>query len=90
MRGRAQFTVAYALACVVMVILVSPAVPSPPTTEPSGHRVQRPDVSVDITAIPFITVVFDPGVAREMVLMRSGNPSASGCDIVGLTTARLC
>ena len=74
----------------LMVILVSPAVPSPPTTVPSSHRVQRSNVSVHITAIPSISGVFDPGVVHEMVLMRSGRPTASGCDIVDVTTARLC
>ena len=73
-----------------MVILVSPAVPSPPTTVPSDHTVQRPNVSVQITAVPSITGLFDPGVAREMVLMRSGHPTASDCDLVDVTTARLC
>ncbi|MGB9104351.1 MAG: hypothetical protein WCC59_06325 [Terriglobales bacterium] len=74
----------------MMVILVSPAAPSPPTTEPSSHTVQRPNVSIHITAIPSITGVFDSGVVHEMVLMRSGHPTASGCDIVDVTTARLC
>ncbi len=90
MRGCVQLAVASAIACVVMVILVSPAVPSPPTTLPSSLTVQRPDVSVHIAAIPSITGVFDPGVVREMVLVRSGHPTASGCDIVDVTAARLC
>jgi hypothetical protein len=90
MHGRFQFAVASAIACVVLVTLVSPAVPSPPAKEPSSHTVQRPNVSVHITAIPSTTGVFDPGVVHEMVLMRSGHPTASGCDIVDVTTARLC
>jgi len=73
-----------------MLILVSPAVPSPPTPVPSGNTVQRPDVSVHITAILSIIVVFDSGVVHEMALMRSGHPTAGGCDVVDVTTARLC
>ena len=73
-----------------MVILVSPGVPSPPTTVPSSDTVQRPDISVHTAAIPFIIGVFGPGVVHEMALMRSGHPTASGCDIVDVTAARLC
>lgn len=90
MRGRFQFVVASAIACAVIVILVSPTVPLPLTTVPSNHKVQRPDVSVHITAVLSITGVFDSGVVHEMVLMRSGHPTAGGCDIVDVTTARLC
>jgi hypothetical protein len=73
-----------------MAILVSPAVPSPLTTVPSDHKVQLLDVSVHITAILSTTGVFDSGVVHETVLMRSGHPTAGGCDVVDVTTARLC
>jgi hypothetical protein len=73
-----------------MVILVSPMVPSPPTTVPSSDTVQRVNVFVHITAMPAITGVFDSGVLRQMAIMLSGHPTAGGCDVVDVTTARLC
>ena len=40
--------------------------------------------------IPSLAGVFDPGVLREMALMLSGHPTAGDCDLLDVTTARLC
>ena len=90
MRGRSQGVVAFVMAYAVMVILVSPAVPSPVTIVPVKHTVQSPYVVAHVAALHSTAAAYDPGVWHEVALMRPPHPTASGCDIVDVTTARLC
>jgi hypothetical protein len=84
MRGITAIVMAYA----VMLILVSPIVPSPLTTLRSKQTVLPPHFAAPVSALLF-TVVVD--CARTFWLMNEPErPSTRGSDIVDLTTARLC
>jgi hypothetical protein len=89
MRGRSQAVVAGLIACAVMLILVSPSVPSPASTAPTKHKVQSPQV-----IIPLATLLFTPAVIlnpqSEVVLAPPVHLGVSGSDVVDLKTARLC
>lgn len=84
MRGITAIVMAYA----VMLILVSPVVPSPLTTLRSKQTVQPPHSVAPVSALLF-TVVVD--CTRTFWLMNEPERlSTRGSDIVDLTTARLC
>lgn len=84
MRGITAIVMAYA----VMLILVSPVVPSPLTTLRSKQTVQPPHFVAPVSALLF-TVVVD--CTRTFWLMNEPERlSTRGSDIVDLTTARLC
>jgi hypothetical protein len=84
MRGITAIVMAYA----VLLILVSPLVPSPVTTLRSKQTVQPPHFVAPVSALLF-TAVFDS--TRMLWLMEEPERLlARGSDIVDLTTARLC
>ena len=84
MRGITAIVMAYA----VMLILVSPLVPTPLTTTRSKQMVQPPHFVAPVTALLFTAVV---DTRRTSWLMQDpGRLLTRAYDIVDLTTARLC
>jgi hypothetical protein len=86
--GRMQGITAIVMAYAVMLILVSPVVPSPLTTMRSKQTVQPPHFVAPVSALLFTAALEVTGTLRlmedpERLLTR-------GSDIVDLTTARLC
>jgi hypothetical protein len=86
--GRMQGITAIVMAYAVMLILVSPVVPSPLTTVRSKQTVQPPHFVAPVSALLFTAALEVTGTLRlmedpERLLTR-------GSDIVDLTTARLC
>jgi len=86
--GRMQGITAIVMAYAVMLILVSPLVPSPLTTPRSKQMVQPPHFVAPVSALLFTAVIDSAGTfwlmeEPERLLTR-------GSDIVDLTTARLC
>jgi hypothetical protein len=90
MLGRTQGVIAIGVACVLMVILISPTVPSPPTTTPTKHTLDPPNVVAHVAGILQATAACDPGLMHELVPARPSHPTASDSDLVDVTTARLC
>jgi hypothetical protein len=86
--GRWQGIIAIVMAYAVMLILVSPVVPSPLTTLRSKQSIQPPHFVVPVTAL-LLTAAVD--AARTFWLMeKPAHSLTSGSDVVDLTTARLC
>jgi hypothetical protein len=86
--GRMQWITAIVMAYAVMLILVSPIVPSPLTTLRSKQTIQPPHFVAPVSALLFSAVA---DFRRTSWLMEeSERLPASGSDIVDLTTARLC
>ena len=86
--GRMQGITAIVMAYAIMLILVSPIVPSPLTTLRSKQRVQPPHCVAPVSALLFTAVV---DTSRTFWLMEEPERLLTrGCDIVDLTTARLC
>ncbi len=88
--GQMRIVVAVLMAYAVLVILVSPAVPSPATTLPSRHSVHPPQFVVPVAVLLF-TAAVDP--ARAWQWMTAAPPiqrASSGSELVDLTGARLC
>ena len=86
--GRMQRITAIVMAYAIMLILVSPLVPSPLSTVRSKHTVQPPHFVAPVSALLFTAVV---DAARTSCLMEEPERLIiSGSDIVDLTTARLC
>jgi hypothetical protein len=86
--GRMQAVVAVVMAYAVLLILVSPIVPSPLTTVRSKQTVHPPQ-TVAPSALLFTAVVDSVSV----FLWLSNEPATrltNGSSIVDLTTARLC
>ena len=78
------------MAYVVMVILVSPAVPSPATTLPSKHTLQPPQFVVPVTALLFTVAANHARAFQWMVGPPPVHLALSGSEVIDLTTARLC
>lgn len=86
--GRIRWITAITMAYAILLILVSPVVPSPLTTMRSKQGVQPPHFAAPVSALLF-TVVVD--CTRTFWLMEEPERLATpGSDIVDLTTARLC
>ena len=84
MRGITAIVVAYA----ILLILVSPLVPSPLTTMRSKQTVQPPHFVAPVSALLFTAAVDS---TRTFWLMEKPERLLTrGSDIVDLTTARLC
>jgi hypothetical protein len=84
MQGITAIVTAYA----VLLILVSPLVPSPLTTTRSKQTIQPPHFVAPVPALLFTAVV---DAARTFWLMeKPAHLLTGGSDIVDLTTARLC
>ena len=84
MQGITAIVMAYA----VLLILVSPVVPSPLTTVRSKQTIQPPHFVAPVSALLFTAVV---DATRTFWLMeKPAHLLTSGSDIVNLTTARLC
>jgi hypothetical protein len=84
MRGITAIVMAYA----ILLILVSPLVPSPLTTLRSRQTIQPPHFVAPVSALLFTAVV---DCMRTFWLMEEPERLlARGSDIVDLTTARLC
>ena len=90
MRGRSQGVVAVLMAYAIMLILISPVVPSLLTTAPVKHTIQPPNVVLHFAAIVWATATSDAELMREVALTLPAHPAASDFDIVDVTTARLC
>jgi len=90
MLRRIQGVIAIGVACVLMVILISPTVPSPPTTTPTKHTLNPPNVVVHVAGILWAAAGHDPEYLYELVPARPSHPTASDSDPVDVTTARLC
>ncbi len=88
--GSTRSFVAVFMAYAVLVILVSPAVPSPATTLPFKHSVQPPQFVVPVAVLLF-TAAVDPARALQwMVSALPAHRASSGAELVDLTGARLC
>jgi hypothetical protein len=72
-----------------MVILISPTVPSPPTTTLTKHTLSPPNVVVHVAGILWAAAAHDPEYLHELVA-RPSHPTASDSDLVDVTTSRLC
>jgi len=90
MRGRTQAVFAIVIAYTVMVILISPAVPSPQSTVPSKQTVVSPQVVLWLTALLLATAGAYVAWSRGKVLASPLHLPLSGSDFVELTTARRC
>lgn len=85
MTGRIHRVLSLLLAVAVLVILVSPAVPSPFTTLRGKHAVNPPVVIAAVTA-----VVNVPRSGEASLLIRDALLATTTPDLVDLTSARLC
>ena len=86
--GRMQGITAIVMAYAIMLILVSPLVPSPLTTMRSKQTVQPPHFVAPVCALLFTAAV---DCTRTFWLMEKPERLLTrGSDIVDLTTARLC
>jgi hypothetical protein len=84
--GRLYAVTAVVLAYIVLLILVSPAMPSPMTTVRSKQVVHPPQGIAPVTVLLFTAVVMHSyGLMEEPEHLLT-----SGSDVVDLTTARLC
>ena len=91
MLRRTQGIIAIVVAYVLMVILISPAAPSPPTTAPTTHTLNPPNVVVHVAGIlQAAAATYDPGLMHELIMARPAHPTANDSDLVDVTTARLC
>ena len=90
MLGRTQGVIAIGVACVLMAILISPTVPSPPTTTPTKHTLSPPNVVVHEVGILWAAAAPGPEYLLEFVPARPSHPTASESDLVDVTTVRLC
>jgi len=90
MRGPSQGVVVVLMAYAVMLILVSPAVPSPLSTMPSKDTVQPKQVSVPLAALLIIAPIVNLNPLYEMVAAPPVHFGARGSEVIDLTTARLC
>ena len=90
MRGRTLAVVAVVMAYAVLLILVSPVVPSPLTTVPSKHTVHPPQVTVALVALLVSIVGVEVSFSHQAALAPPARLGCSGADVVDLTTARLC
>ena len=86
--GRITAVTAVVMAYAVLLILVSPCVPSPLTTMRSKQTVQPPHV-VAPSALLF-TAVLDSASIFLWLSVEPATLFTSGSSIVDLTTARLC
>ena len=86
--GRMQWITAIVMAYAVLLILVSPVVPSPLTTLRSKQTVQPPHFVAPVSALLFTAVV---DATRTFWLMEEPKRLLTrSSDVVDLTTARLC
>jgi choline-glycine betaine transporter len=86
--GRMQAITAILMAYAVLLILVSPVVPSPLTTVRSRQVVHPPQFVTPASALLFTSAADS---TRMFWLMEEpGRLLTSGSDIVDRTTARLC
>jgi hypothetical protein len=90
MQGRIQLVTAIVIAYVVAVILISPVVSSPPTTAPTRHTLQRPNVIVHMAAIAWATAAHASGLMPDSVLQRTARPTPHDTDLAKVITALLC
>jgi hypothetical protein len=90
MLGRTQGVIAIGVACVLMVILISPTAPSPPTTAPTKHTLSPPNVVIHLAGLLWAAAAPVPECLHEFVPARPSHPTASDSDLVDVTTVRLC
>ena len=86
--GRKQAMIAVVMAYAIMLILVSPVVPSPLTTIRNKQAVHPPHLAAPVSALLF-AAVFD-FTRASWLLEKPERLLTSGSDVVDLTTARLC
>ena len=91
MSERLHPVVAVLIAYMVMLILVSPAVPTPLSTTPGSYSVRPPE-----TIAPLASVLMIPPIVnlnnhlREIVLARVVFLGIDGSELIDVITARLC
>ena len=90
MQGRTQAVFAIVIAYAVMVILISPAVPSLQSTDPSKQTVVSPQVFICFAAILIATAGAYVSLLRGKVLASTLHLALSGSEFVERTTARRC
>lgn len=84
--GRLYALTAIVLAYAILLILVSPAMPSPMTTVRSKQLVLPPQGAAPVTVLLFTSVVMH----CLWLMEEPEHLLTSGSDVVDLTTARLC
>jgi len=87
--GRLQGITAIVMAFAVMMILVSPAVPSPATTLRTKQTIQPPQFMAPVSALLFTAAVDLAGIPSLLDAEHNGIVNI-GPEIIDLTTARLC
>jgi choline-glycine betaine transporter len=88
MSGRMQGITAIVMAYAVLLILVSPVVPSPLTTVRSKQTVQPPHFFAPVSALLFTAAIVS--TPTFWLMEEPERLLARGPDVVDLTTARLC
>lgn len=88
MRRSTQAVIGVVIAYAVVVILISPAVPSLPTTAPTKYTLQPPHGILHIVAIAWATAAHDSCLIPESVLERPAHPTASGSTVDVITALR--
>ena len=90
MRGHTQAVIAVVMAYAVMLILVSPAVPSPLTTVPTKLTLRPLQVIGMMTALPVTAAVEISNPLQDIVLSPPVRLGVSGAEVVDLNATRLC
>ena len=88
-QGRLQWITAIVMGYAIMLILVSPAVPSPLTTVRTKQTVQPPHFAAPVTALLF-TSANDLIRVSLWLTVEHDRIVSNGPEIIDLTTARLC
>jgi len=88
-QGRLQWITAIVMGYAIMLILVSPAVPSPLTTFRTKQTVQPPHFAAPVTALLF-TSANDLIRVSLWLTVEHDRIVSNGPEIIDLTTARLC
>ncbi len=86
MTGRLQIALSFLLAFAVLVIFVSPAVPSPLTTMRSKHSIAPPAILTYL----HVASIAQAGVPALFVPLFETLVATHAPDLVDLTSARLC
>lgn len=87
--GRLQSITAILMAYAVLLILVSPVVPSPLTMVRSKQNVHPPQFTAPISALLFTSAI-ELAVVSLLLDTEHNGIFSSGLEIIDLTTARLC
>jgi hypothetical protein len=89
MRGRTPALIAVLMATAVTMILISPAVPSPPTPDPTKHTLQPPRGVLHSAAIALISAANESWIMQGFTAERPARTTING-SVLDVTTALRC